>query len=82
MNRTVCPEDYSFGPQTSPHCRNGLDLILVFEQSILSIVPAFLMITASVARLTGLVKRRLVVPGNSFYDTKAVSIKAIRILGD
>jgi hypothetical protein len=78
MNQTLCPEDYSFGPQTSPLCRDGLDLTLVFEESILSLVPASLMITASVARLTVLVKRRLVIPGKSFYDTKAVRTTSAR----
>ena len=73
MNQTICLEDYSIGPQTPLHCRDGLDLTLVFEESILSLLPASLMITTSIARLIVLNKNRLVVPGKSFYDTKAVS---------
>lgn len=73
MNHTVCLEDYSFGPQTSPQCRNGLDLTVVFEESMLSLLPASLMITASIARFAFLHKARKVVLGKSFYDTKSVS---------
>jgi hypothetical protein len=73
MNQTVCLDDYSFGPQTSPQCRDGLDLTLVFEESILSLLPASLMIIGSTARCIYLSKARRVVPGKSFYDNKAVS---------
>lgn len=73
MDQIVCPEDYSFGPKTSPHCRNGFDLTFVFEESILSLLPASLMIVASLSRLVVLYRKRLVVSGKSFYDTKAVS---------
>jgi ATP-binding cassette subfamily C (CFTR/MRP) protein 1 len=73
MDKFTCPDDYSFGPRTPPQCRGGLDLTLVFEESILSLLPASLMITASISRFFVLYKRRLVVPGKSFYNTKAVS---------
>jgi len=73
MNRTVCLEDFSFGPQTSLQCRDGLDLTLVFEQSMLSLLPASFMIFASIARYVILRKSRQVVSGKSFYDTKSVS---------
>jgi len=69
----MCLEDFSFGPQTSLECRDGLDLTLVFEQSILSLLPASLMIFASIARYVVLRKSRQRVSGKSFYDTKLVS---------
>lgn len=79
MNQTSCLEDYSFGPQTSPHCRHGLDLTLQFEESLLGLLPASAMIVASAARLMVLRKSRKVVLGNSFYDTKSVGTNLIKI---
>jgi hypothetical protein len=72
MNQSACLDDYSFGPQTSLQCRDGLDLTLVFEESMLSLLPASAMIAASFARVAVLRKARKVVLGHSFYDTKAV----------
>jgi Na+-transporting NADH:ubiquinone oxidoreductase subunit NqrB len=77
MNHTVCLEDYSFGPQTSPKCRDGLDLTIVFEESILCLLPASLMIAASIVRFAILHRSRKVVLDKSFYDTKSVSIQYI-----
>jgi ATP-binding cassette subfamily C (CFTR/MRP) protein 1 len=74
MNQTICPEDLSFGPNVSPQCRHGLDLTLVFEESILSILPASFMIVASTARYVVLRRSRRVVSTKSFYDTKSVRI--------
>jgi hypothetical protein len=72
MNQSICLEDFSIGPKTSIRCRNGLDLTLVFEESILSLLPASAMIVASTIRSIFLRKARKVVSGNSFNDTKAV----------
>lgn len=71
MNSThgVCPEDYAFGPIAQ--CR-GLDVTLVFEESILSLLPASLMIIASFARFLALRNSRVVVAPKSFYSTKSV----------
>jgi ATP-binding cassette subfamily C (CFTR/MRP) protein 1 len=74
MSQSACLEDYSFGPKTSPQCRDGLDLTIVFEESILSLLPASLMITASITRFTVLRTARKVVRDKSFYDTKSVRI--------
>jgi hypothetical protein len=78
MNQSICLEDYSLGPKTSIDCRNGLDLTLVFEESILSLLPASAMIIASIARSISLRKARKVISGSSFNDTKAVSAHARR----
>lgn len=72
MNQSSCLDDYLFGPQTSLQCRDGLDLTLVFEESMLSLLPASAMIAASFARVVALRRTRKVVLGHSFYDTKAV----------
>ncbi|KAF2664072.1 P-loop containing nucleoside triphosphate hydrolase protein [Microthyrium microscopicum] len=74
MNRSICVEDYSFGPKTSLHCRNGLDLTLVFEESILSLLPAVLMIVASTVRSNTLRKTRKIISGNSFNHVKAMHL--------
>lgn len=80
MNQSSCIDDFSFGPQTSPQCRDGLDLTLLFEESFLGLLPASAMIIASVARLAVLRKSRKVVLGNSFNDTKFVSIQTEHII--
>lgn len=69
----VCVEDYTFGPQSSLKCRHGLDLTLVFEESMLSILPSSLMIVASIARVAMLRKSRRVASSKSFYGSKSVS---------
>ncbi|KAH8596005.1 P-loop containing nucleoside triphosphate hydrolase protein [Bisporella sp. PMI_857] len=83
MNRTdftPCLEDYSFGPQTSPSCRDGLDLTLVFEESILALLPGSLMIIASIARFLSLAKASKVVLNNSFYRTKSQHLAVLLAL--
>ncbi|VUC23771.1 unnamed protein product [Clonostachys rosea] len=74
MNQSSCLEDYSFGPQTSPECRDGLDLTLVFEESMLSLLPAVLMIVASAVKVASLRNARKVVLGTSFQDTKMMTL--------
>lgn len=72
MNQSICVEDYSIGPTTTIDCRNGLDFTLVFEESILSLLPTSAFILASFFRFSSLRKARQVVSETSFNDAKAV----------
>lgn len=53
-----CPSnaDLSFGPAIDSRCRDGFDFTLLFEESILSLIPAALFILVSPLRLVYLVK--------------------------
>ncbi|PHH93023.1 hypothetical protein CDD83_2133 [Cordyceps sp. RAO-2017] len=56
---TCLPEaDDRFGPVVGPECRGGFDLTLLFEQSVLSIVPAAVIIVAFPLRLAYLATSR------------------------
>ncbi|KAI1128414.1 ABC transporter [Nemania abortiva] len=54
----ACPSnaDLSFGPAIDSRCRGGFDFTLLFEESILSLIPAALFILVSPWRLVYLVK--------------------------
>jgi len=72
MNR--CPGDDSFGPVLSyaSDCYN-FDFTLVFEDAILAIPPAAILIPLAAWRLAHLVKSRTVVKWSSLRFVKIVS---------
>src|ERR1700712_3872766 len=66
-----CSDDYSFGPR-AVHCREGLDLTLLFEESFLTILPAALILLIAPWRVYQLSKRKTRVFDKSFQATKQV----------
>ena len=55
-NNTLCGE-HEFGP-TVTHCRGGFDFTLLFEESLLAIVPSVLLLLALPLRYRHLWKKR------------------------
>lgn len=55
---SLCPSnaDLSFGPAINSRCRGGFDFTLLFEESILNLIPAALFILVSPWRVLYLVK--------------------------
>lgn len=55
-----CPPgaDDLFGPIVNPHCRGGFDFTLLFEQSVLSMIPAAIIVVAFPLRLAYLATSR------------------------
>jgi hypothetical protein len=53
-----CPADDKFGPVVASDCRGGFDFTLLFEQTVLSILPAAIFALAAPVRLVYLVLRR------------------------
>jgi hypothetical protein len=70
--------DAAFGPAVDG-CRDGFDFTLVFEQSILVILPAALLLVAAPFRLLRLGKAPLVVGGPTVRNIKLVSSKTSNI---
>lgn len=59
--------DRIFGPRISG-CRDGFDFTLVFEQSILSMLPTCLFIIAAVPRIVRLYRSNLVLKKGAHSD--------------
>ncbi|KAK8001086.1 multidrug resistance-associated [Apiospora marii] len=71
---TICG-DGSFGPSVrSPECRGGFDFTLLFEESILTLLPAALFIALAAIRSYSLVGKRLAVRRDVSYYCKLVAI--------
>jgi hypothetical protein len=66
--------DNTFGPYAGRSCRGGFDFTLYFEEGILIILPAALLIAAVPFRIYNLVQRKKkVVEGGSLLTAKLVS---------
>ena len=68
--------DDFFGPVVD-ECARTFDFTLLFEESILSILPSALLLFAAPVRLLSLTKRKRVVGGNVFRLVKLVSSSLI-----
>lgn len=64
--------DKSFGPAIPTGCRGGFDFTLLFEQSILSILPCGLFLFISAIRLLGLYRSRPVTEADVNHTAKLV----------
>ena len=63
--------DDTFGPYAG-HCRGGFDFTLLFEESILSIVPLVLLIGVIPLRILYLIRRSVKVERGFLLPTKLV----------
>lgn len=69
--------DDSFGPVVDAACRHGFDFTLTFEQSMLVLLPAALLILAAPFRLLHLRNATVKVDGRRLRDMKLVSQSTI-----
>ncbi|KAH7198229.1 P-loop containing nucleoside triphosphate hydrolase protein [Fusarium flagelliforme] len=82
MNVTNCAPsiDASFGPFVPPECRDGFDFTLVFEQSILVLVPASLLLIIAPFRIFRLRNVPVKVTGHRLRSIKLTLIVLLAIL--
>lgn len=66
--------DDAFGPVVSTDCRNGFDFTLLFEQTILSLVPAIAFLVASPIRIGYLSKKNVRTQSNVIRTIKLVRL--------
>lgn len=64
--------DAAFGPAVSSPCREGFDFTIAFEQSILVLLPAALLLVAAPIRFAQLLKSRVHVKPNHMRNAKMV----------
>lgn len=69
--------DNDFGPQVSD---NGFDFTLLFEQSILSILPSSLLLLAFPVRLIQLYRKSITTRNGSLLTVKLVSQKSVEVV--
>ncbi|TXC11619.1 hypothetical protein FocTR4_00006679 [Fusarium oxysporum f. sp. cubense] len=72
--------DASFGPFVGPECRDGFDFTLVFEQSILVLSPAALLLILAPVRLFRLRNVPVKVTGYRFRTVKLALIALLAVL--
>lgn len=70
-----CPDD-SFGPWAGPTCRGGFDFTLLFEDSILSILPSALFLIAAPVCVFQLAREPAKVQSHPVSWVKKVSLGA------
>lgn len=77
-----CPPsaDDAFGPVVDAECRQGFDLTLTFEQSILVVLPAALLVLAAPFRLFYLRKAPVKVAAHGLGRLKLATIAALALL--
>ncbi|UZP45666.1 hypothetical protein NXS19_013478 [Fusarium pseudograminearum] len=82
MNSTNCAAsvDASFGPFVPPECRHGFDFTLVFEQSILVLLPASLLLVIAPFRIFRLRNAPVKVTGYRLRSVKLVLIALLAVL--
>ncbi|CAG7561621.1 unnamed protein product [Fusarium equiseti] len=82
MNVTNCAPsiDASFGPFVPPECRDGFDFTLVFEQSILVLIPASLLLIIAPFRIFLLRNVPVKVTGHRLRSIKLTLIVLLAIL--
>ncbi|KAF5605191.1 multidrug resistance-associated 1 [Fusarium subglutinans] len=78
----LCPSsvDASFGPFVGPECRDGFDFTLVFEQSILVLFPAALLLILAPIRLFRLRNVSVKVTGHRLRTVKLALIALLAVL--
>ncbi|KAG7415108.1 ABC transporter atnG [Fusarium oxysporum f. sp. rapae] len=72
--------DASFGPFVGPECRDGFDFTLVFEQSILVLSPAALLLILAPIRLFRLRNSPVKVTGHRLRTVKMALIALLAVL--
>nr|RBQ93412.1 hypothetical protein FVER53263_06312 [Fusarium verticillioides] len=72
--------DASFGPFVGPECRDGFDFTLVFEQSILVLSPAALLLMLDPVRLFRLRNAPVKVAGHRLRTVKLALITLLAVL--
>jgi hypothetical protein len=82
MNVTNCAPsiDASFGPFVPPECRDGFDFTLVFEQSILVLIPASLLLIIAPFRIFRLRNVPVKVTGHRLRSIKLTLIVLLATL--
>ncbi|KAL3590087.1 hypothetical protein FPOAC2_12269 [Fusarium poae] len=82
MNSTNCAAsvDASFGPFVPPECRHGFDFTLVFEQSILVLLPASLLLVIAPFRIFHLRNAPAKVAGHLLRSVKLALIALLAVL--
>lgn len=82
MNVTSCAAsvDASFGPFVSPECRDGFDFTLVFEQSILVLLPASILIILAPFRIFHLRNAPVKVNGYRLGSVKLALLTLLAVL--
>ncbi|KAL6923650.1 hypothetical protein FSST1_000924 [Fusarium sambucinum] len=82
MNSTNCAAsvDASFGPFVPPECRHGFDFTLVFEQSILVLLPACLLLVIAPFRIFRLRNAQVKVTGHRLRSIKLALIALLAVL--
>ncbi|QPC72817.1 hypothetical protein HYE68_003569 [Fusarium pseudograminearum] len=82
MNSTNCAAsvDASFGPFVPPECRHGFDFTLVFEQSILVLLPASLLLVIAPFRIFRLRNVPVKVTGYRLRSVKLALIALLAVL--
>ncbi|KAM0298499.1 hypothetical protein ACHAPM_008569 [Fusarium culmorum] len=82
MNSTNCAAsvDASFGPFVPPECRHGFDFTLVFEQSILVLLPASLLLIIAPFRIFRLRNAPVKVAGDRLRSVKLALIALLAVL--
>lgn len=75
MSPSLCAPtaDAAFGPAVGSNCRDGFDFTIVFEQSILVILPSALLLIAAPVRFAQLRKASVKVAGQRLRLAKLVS---------
>ena len=75
VRNTNCPSsaDDVFGPTVQGDCRQGFDFTLLFEQTVLSIPPAFLLIIFAPWRILRLSKASVKTQSSPIHSAKTVS---------
>ncbi|KAH6979576.1 P-loop containing nucleoside triphosphate hydrolase protein [Fusarium venenatum] len=82
MNSTNCAAsvDASFGPFVPPECRHGFDFTLIFEQSILVLLPASLLLVIAPFRIFRLRNAQVKVTGHRLRSVKLALIALLAVL--
>ena len=76
MSSISCPLlDDSFGPYAE-YCRGGFDFTLLFQESILSILPLVLLLGIAPLRIVYLIRRSIKVGKSVLLPTKLVSLSS------
>ncbi|KAM0225506.1 hypothetical protein ACHAQD_001442 [Fusarium lateritium] len=81
-SETLCisSTDTSFGPFVGPECRDGFDFTLVFEQSILVLLPAALLLVLAPIRISRLRNVPVKVAGRRLRTVKLALIALLAVL--
>lgn len=73
--------DAAFGPAVGEECRDGFDFTIVFEQSVLVLLPSSLLLLAAPVRLAQLRGASVKVAGHRLRLAKLVSPRPLQCTG-